>query len=161
MIRGDPVIVNVLRWGDALIDFAGFFNPLKILLMRGKIKSTPESIYMALQRAPVHMARCKASMLGAVEGLYWAMVDSSHAALIAAKQSPPSPEHVPILLKETFVEKKILSMKYVIWYRDMYLLAHKILHGDVTEVSGMNIDMWRKRTDEFVKEMAILVNRIV
>ena len=161
MIRGDPVVVNIIRWGEALIDFAGFFNPLKILLLRGKIKSTPESIYMALQRAPVHMARCRSSLLGAIEGLYWAMVDSSHAALIAANQSPPSPEHVPILLRETFVEKGMLNMKYVIWYRDLYMLAHKILHGEVTKIDGTDIDLWSKRTDDFVKEMAILVNKVV
>ena len=32
MMKGDPVVINVLRYGDALIDFGGFFNPLKILL---------------------------------------------------------------------------------------------------------------------------------
>jgi len=161
MIRGDPVIMNIIRWGEALIDFAGFFNPLKVLLVRGNIKSTPESIYMALQRAPIHMARSKAALLGAIEGLYWAMVDSSHAALIAAKKSPPSPEHVPILLRETFVDKGLLDMKYVTWYRDLYLIAHRILHGDITAIKGNEIDLWIKRTDEFIKEMAIIVNRIV
>jgi len=156
MIRGDPVIMNIIRWGEALIDFAGFFNPLKVLLVRGNIKSTPESIYMALQRAPIHMARSKAALLGAIEGLYWAMVDSSHAALIAAKKSPPSPEHVPILLRETFVDKGLLDMKYVTWYRDLYLIAHRILHGDITAIKGNEIDLWIKRTDEFIKEMAII-----
>jgi predicted nucleotidyltransferase len=28
LMRGDPIIVNILRYGDALIDFGGFFNPL-------------------------------------------------------------------------------------------------------------------------------------
>lgn len=161
MIRGDPVIVNIIRWGEALIDFAGFFNPLKILLMRGKIKSTPESIYIAMQRAPIHMARSKAALLGAIEGLYWAMVDSSHAALISAKKIPPSPEHVTLFLKDTFVDKNLLDMKYVSWYRDIYVLAHKILHGEITHIKGSEIDLWIKRTDEFIKEMATLVNRTV
>src|SRR3989344_2313599 len=120
LLRGDPVVINILRYGEAIIDFGGFFNPLKVLLIQGKIKSTPEAIYTCLQRAPQHFARSRASELGSIEGLYWAMVDSSHAALMADNQMPPSPEHVPIMLKERFVDKKMLSMKYVIWYRDLY-----------------------------------------
>src|SRR3989344_1875951 len=41
LMRGDHVVVNILRYGESLVDFAGFFNPLKGLLIRGKIKSTP------------------------------------------------------------------------------------------------------------------------
>src|SRR3989344_5712945 len=83
LLRGDPLIINILRYGEALIDFGGFFNPLKQLLIAGKIKSTPEAIYSCLKRAPVHIARSKASELGSIEGLYWAMVDSAHAALMS------------------------------------------------------------------------------
>ena len=43
--------------------------------------------------------------MSAVEGVYWAMVDSAHAALITAKVSPPSPEHIPGQLRMNFVEK--------------------------------------------------------
>src|SRR3989338_11230836 len=32
LIKGDPVVINVIRYGQALVDFGGFFNPLKILL---------------------------------------------------------------------------------------------------------------------------------
>ncbi|MDP2946530.1 MAG: nucleotidyltransferase domain-containing protein, partial [Nanoarchaeota archaeon] len=104
MMRGDPVVINVLRFGDALIDFGGFFNPLKILLKDGKIRSTPESIYTLLARAPAHMTRANQSMLNVIDGLYWTMVDSAHAALIAAKVMPSSPEEISEVLKKTFVD---------------------------------------------------------
>lgn len=161
LIRGDPVIINIIRFGESLIDFGGFFNPLKVLLQQGKIKSTPEAIYTALQRAPQHLARSKASKVGAVEGLYWAMVDSSHAALMAAKQSPPSPEHVPIMLKELFVDTNVLKMKYVIWYRDLYVLHRKIIHGDGMDLKGQEIDDWQARTEEFIRVMAELVKNLI
>lgn len=161
LLRGDPVVVNIIRYGESLIDFGGFFNPLKVLLQQGKIKSTPEAIYNCLQRAPTHMARARASVLGAVEGLYWAMVDSAHAALIAVKQTPPSPEHVPIMMKEQFVDKGMLKIKYVVWYRDLYVLHRKIIHGDVTNIGGQEIDDWTARTDEFVGVMAELIKRFI
>jgi predicted nucleotidyltransferase len=105
LLRGDPVIINVLRYGESLIDFAGFFQPQKYLLLNGKIKGTPEAIYSCLQRAPAHLARSKSAELSSIEGVYWCMVDSAHAALISSKVLPPSPEHIGADLTETFVNK--------------------------------------------------------
>ena len=159
LLKGDPTILNIIRYGEALIDFGGFFEPLKILLAKGKIKQTPEAIFTLLQRAPMHLARSKASILSGVEGLYWAVVDSAHAALIAAKQTPPSPEHIPVLLKNVFVDKKLLKMKYVIWYRDIYVLHRKILHGQINSIEGKEIDDWDGKVDEFIRIMAGLVKK--
>lgn len=161
LMRGDPIVINVLRYGDPLIDFGGFFTPLMVLLQQGKIKSTPESIYTLLQRAPNHMARTKAAMLSAIDGLYWAMVDSAHAALISAKVMPPSPEHIPKILDETFVKNKILDKEHVKNYADLHAFAKEIIHGKKMQVSGKEIDEWIIRTDKFVGEMARLVNDIV
>ncbi len=161
LIRGDPVIINILRFGEPLIDFGGFFAPLKILLQEGYIRSTPEAIYTALQRTPYHIARSKASELNAIEGLYWAMVDAAHAALMAAKQTPPSPEHVPIMLREIFVEKGNLKMKYVQMYRDLYVLHRKIIHGETRELKGKEIEEWQDKTEEFVQEMTRLVKEMI
>jgi predicted nucleotidyltransferase/uncharacterized protein (UPF0332 family) len=160
LMRGDPVVINVIRYGESLIDFGGFFNPLKVLLQEGRIKSTPEAVYTCLQRAPQHLARSKAAELGAIEGIYWAMVDASHALLISAKILPPSPEHIPILLKENFVDKNLLKMKYVIWYRDLYVLHRKIVHGDITDIKGLELDEWQERTDQFIRVMAELIEKI-
>ena len=33
LMRGDPIILNILRNGEALVDMAGFFDPLKFLLI--------------------------------------------------------------------------------------------------------------------------------
>lgn len=161
MLRGDPVVVNVIRYGESLVDFGGFFNPLKILLQKGKIKSTPEAVYTCLQRAPQHLARSKAAELGSIEGVYWAMVDSAHALLMAAKISPPSPEHIPILLKENFVDKGILKMKHIVWYRDLYVLHRKIVHGDITDIKGVELDDWQERADTFIRVMAEIIEKII
>lgn len=161
LMRGDPVIINVLRYGEAMIDFGGFFEPLKFLLLNGKIKSTPESIYNCLQRAPTHFLRSRAAELNSIEGLYWCMVDSAHAALISAGISPASPEHIPADLKEIFVDKKMLNMKYVVWYRDLFMLHKGISHGEITELKGVEIDAWQEKTEEFMKVMADLVNQNV
>jgi uncharacterized protein (UPF0332 family) len=131
------------------------------LLAQGKIKSTPEAIYIMLQRAPMHLGRTKMALLNSMEGMYWAMVDSSHAALIAAKRLPPSPEQIPELLKEVFVSSKLLDAKYVGWYHEMYKFVHEILHGARKEVRGSEVELWQQRTDLFLREMAKIIDKII
>lgn len=161
LLKGDPLIINIIRYGESLIDNGSFFLPLKYLLVKGKIRSTPEAIYNCLQRAPIHLNRSKLSELSSVEGLYWAMVDSAHAALIAAGVTPPSPEHIPINLKETFVDAGKLKSHYISWFRDLYTLHRGIVHGDITDIKGTNIDDWQAKTKEFVEVMAQLVKNYI
>ena len=161
LLKGDPVVINILRDGESLIDFGGFFEPLKYLLYAGKIKSTPEAIHSLLQRAPMHISRSKAAELYSIEGLFWSMVDSSQAALIAAGISPPSPEHIPLHLKEMFVDTGKLKMKYAVWYRDLLVLHKKIEHNHTTELKGVEIDEWQDRSEEFLKVMTKLVEEII
>jgi len=161
LMKGDPTIINIIRYGDPLIDVAGFFLPIKALLQQGRIQSTPEAIYMALQRAPQHFARSKLSSLKAIEGLFWCMVDSSQAALMAVRIMPPSPEHIPMELTKAFVEKKMLKDKYVKDFRELLVLHKEIAHGKVTELKGGMIAEWQDRTEEFMRVMAKIVNDVV
>jgi predicted nucleotidyltransferase len=161
LMRGDPVVVNVLRYGDALIDFGGFFNPLKILLKEGKIKSTPEAIYTLLERAPTHLRRARLATLAVIDGFYWCMVDAAHAALISADVLPPSPEKVPDFLIQYFVKNKLLHKKYVDNYREIHTVAKEIVHGKRVEVSGKYTDEWFVKVDDFLREMAKLVEDLI
>ena len=160
LLNGDPVVINILRYGESLIDLGGFFEPLKYLLIEGKIKPSPEAIYNSLQRAPLHIQRSKQAELSSIEGLYWGMVDASQGALIAANVNPPSPEHIPADLKQTFVDRGMLNGKYVDWYRDLLILHKKIIHGEIKELKGIVIDDWQARAEEYLKVMVCLVKDI-
>jgi len=159
VISGDPVATNVLRYGQVLIDFGGFFEPLKVLLARGKIKPTTESVYTSLKRAPVHLSRSRFNVLSAVEGLYWAMVDSAHAALMAAGKTPPSPEHVPDMLIRTREVK--VGKKYIDWYIMMHDLSRSVTHGNITRVAGRKIDLYDKIANKFVDKMVDITENLL
>jgi predicted nucleotidyltransferase/uncharacterized protein (UPF0332 family) len=161
LMRGDPVVINVLRFGDALIDFGGFFNPLRILLRDGKIRSTPESIYNLLQRAPAHMVRSNQAMLAVVDGLYWTMVDSAHAALIAAKIMPSSPEEIPEVLEQAFVKNGKLHKKFVEYYREIHAVQKEIIHGRLSSIKGESLDDGFQKADLFLREMAKIVDKLI
>jgi len=153
LMHGDPVLINILRYGEVLIDLGGFFNPVKALLLQGKIHSTPEAVYESLQRAPLHLARSHQAEIGAIEGIYWSMVDSSQAALMTLGLLPPSPEHITKMLKESFVDKKILNIEFIKWYRDIHDLYKNIIHGNIREIKGADIDIWQDRADKFIRKM--------
>jgi uncharacterized protein (UPF0332 family)/predicted nucleotidyltransferase len=161
LIHGDPIVLNILRYGEALVDLGGFFTPIKSLLEKGKIRSTPEAVFVALQRAPTHLVRSKMAEMGAIEGVYWAMVDSAHAALITAGKIPPSPEHIPELLQEAFVDTGMLSSGYVRAFNDLFMLHKNISHGKLTDIKGEDVDKWQKVAENFLNEMIRIVNKLL
>jgi len=161
LTRGDPTVINILRYGESIIDFGGFFNPLKILLQQGKIKPSPESIYTVLNRIPGHILRSRIAELSAIEGCYWAFVESAQALLMSVKVLPPSPEHIPILLKENFVDKKLMKMKCVTDFRDLYDLHKKIIHEEIRDLDGKIIDGWQEKSEDFFKSVLKLIDEIV
>lgn len=159
--RGDPIVLNVIRYGDPLLDHGGYFTPLKILLEQGKIHSTPEAIYTLLQRAPNQLLRAKNSLFVAIDGLYWCVVDSAHAALIAAGERPASPEHIGERLEEVFVSKKMLKSRYVDTYTELHDLNKGVIHGRISEIKGSKIDELFIQADAFLREMARIVEGLV
>jgi len=158
---GDPVIINVIRYGQAVIDFGGFFEPLKVLLAKGKIKATPEAVYTILKRSPDHLARAKFNILSGVEAIYWSMVDAAHAVLMAMGEIPPSPEHIPELLTANFVKTKNLDSKYVNWYHEIYDFTREITHGHRTNVKPEEYDNFLKRAEEFLRVMFKLTEKLL
>jgi predicted nucleotidyltransferase/uncharacterized protein (UPF0332 family) len=158
---GEPAAINIVRYGQTLIDFGGFFDPLKVLLAKGKIRPSPEAVFNTLRRAPIHITKAKLGMVSTIENLYWSMVDSAHAALMAANQVPPSPEHIPEMLQEIFVGRKFLDEKYVKWYKEMYELAHDVLHGKIKEILGKEIDELIDRSTEFEKTLRKLTTKLI
>jgi predicted nucleotidyltransferase/uncharacterized protein (UPF0332 family) len=161
LLRGDPVVINIIRYGDVLIDVGGFFTPLKALLQQGKIKSTVEAVYTALSRAPTHLIRSKASKMAAIEGVYWCMVDAAQAALITIGKLPPSPEHIPLMLKESFADQGLLKMQAVTAMRDLYTLHKQIAHAEVHEIPGADIDRWQETAELFLQDMTLIINKII
>ena len=150
---GEPLVINVLRYGEPLIDLGGFFEPLKVLLANGKIKPSAEAIFTTMQRSGQHLGRANSHILNSVEGFYWAMVDASHAALMAMDVIPPSPEHIADLLNEKLVNRKLLNKDYVKTYEETRKKAKDIIHGEVNRVSGKDIEEMQTKSQQFVLKL--------
>jgi uncharacterized protein (UPF0332 family) len=81
--------------------------------------------------------------------------------LITAGQLPPSPEQIPELLNETFVNAGMLKQKYVKSMRELYLLHKAIAHGHINEIKSQAIDEWQNLSEEFLKEMTRIIDDLL
>jgi len=158
---GEPLIINVLRYGEPLVDLGGFFDPLKVLLAKGRIRPTPEAVFTTMQRSEQHLGRANANLLNSVEGFYWAMVDASHGALMSLHVIPPSPEDIGELLKEQLVDKDILKKEYVNWYENVREKAKGILHGEINKLSGKELEDLQRKSEEFVRELNEIAKALI
>lgn len=150
--EGDPIGINILRDGVAVID-TGFFDPLQALLKRGRIRPTQESIWTYFVRAPNTLHNSKWHILQATMDLYWACIDAAHSALMKTGEIPPTPEHVSDMLHEKMVKKKLLEERYAAIMRNFYKLSKMIAHREIHEIKGAEYDRYFKEAADFVTRM--------
>lgn len=155
---GDPVAINVLRYGLAIID-TGFFDPLQALLDQGRIRPTRESIWTYFTLAPASMSRSKEKLLGATIDLYWSAIDAAHAALMVYGETPPSPDHVAEMLERTLVANGKIKRKYANSMQELYKVFKQIIHRDIKEMSGKDYDYYKIKAEEFVNEMKKFIEK--
>ena len=153
---GDPVAVNILRDGFSLID-TGFFDPLQNLLKQGRIRPSPEAIWGYFIMAPATLQNSKWHIIQGTLDLYWAVIDAAHAALMRYGEIPPTPSHVADLIEDKLVKTKKTKFKYVVSMRKFYNLSKKIMHREVSEISGKDYDTYYSEAKEFVNEMKNVV----
>lgn len=158
MKNGDPIGINILRDGVALID-AGFFEPLQVLLKKGRIRPTSESIWTYYIRAPNTLHNSKWHIMQATLDLYWSVIDAAHAALMQHGEIPPTPEHVADLLEQKLVKKKLLEQKYVATMRHFYKLMKMIVHREIKEIKGEEYDRYYKAAEDFVNRMRQFIEK--
>jgi len=110
MRNGDPLALNMLRDGVPILD-SSIFEPLQMLLYQGRIRPTRESMYVYFARAPATLVNADWHIMQATLDLYWAVIDSAHAALIRVGEIPPTPGHMADIIHEKLVNKKLTSKR--------------------------------------------------
>ncbi len=149
---GDPLAINILREGVAMID-TGFFYPMQMLLYQGRIRPTKESILAYYSRAPQAIANSKWHIVQATLDLYWAGIDAAHAALMTVGQIPPAPSEVAKMMEKHLVEEHKIPKKHVKTMDFLYHTSRRILHHTIKEVDGKDYDTYLHHTYEMVKDL--------
>jgi len=155
---GDPIAINILRYGISLID-TGVFDPLQMLLDNGRIRPSLESTYSYYAMAPASITRAKNHVLNAVIDLYWASIDATHAALMSLGFVPPTPEHASVMLEKVLVKRGLLKKRHVKIMKNNYELYKGIVHRKIKEIDGKDFDIYKKQTIELINEIRKILEK--
>jgi uncharacterized protein (UPF0332 family) len=155
--NGDPIVVNMIREGRAVMD-EGFFAPIQGLLDQGRIRPSKEAVWAYYLRAPQTIQRAERRLLDIVVDLYWAVIDAAHAALMHIDVVPGAPHHVAHLLEDHFVRKRLLEKKYVDILKNLYTLSKEVGHHQLVKMSGKDVDVLIGQAQEFVDKIKFILN---
>ena len=155
---GDPVAVNIVRDGYALYD-TGFFEPIQMLLLQGRIKPSQEALWSYFNRGKQFLVSSERRLIDAVVDLYWGAMDVAHSALMSVNEVPVSPEHVPDLIEDKLVRHKLVSKKVPWTLRKLYSFNKKINSGRLKSISGAELDHLLKETKAYFVEMEKFVKK--
>jgi predicted nucleotidyltransferase len=154
--NGDPVAINILRDGVAIID-TGFFDPLQALLMKGKIKPSYESIWTYYNKANSTITNSRARLIDATVDLYWGVIDSTHAALMKAGCIPPSPSQAADYIEEKLVKTKLCDRRYADNMRFFYGVYKEITHRKIQDISGNDYEKYYAKAKDHVEKMRQII----
>jgi predicted nucleotidyltransferase/uncharacterized protein (UPF0332 family) len=150
-----PVIFTLIRDGVPLYD-RGTFMPWKALLKMGKLKPSPEAIDMFMSMGDNTVKRAKRALMDILlNDIYWSVITPSQALIMLYGLPPPDIKNTYKDMKRVFVDKeKMLEMKYIKILETITIKYYKgYEHEKVKEISGKEIDMLLKGTEEYLKRL--------
>lgn len=157
LLKSDPVIINILREGLAILD-SGVFEPLQMLLYSGKIRPSQESIYSFIERAPTALRNSKTRVFQSIVDIYWATIDAGHAALMSLGYVPPVPSKVPDTIKKAIHTKEFSEEDYQFVER-VVSLYEKLKANELKSFSGAELDSLAEDAEAFIDRMADIVDK--
>lgn len=155
---GDPIAINMLRDGVAILD-SGFFEPLQMLLYQGRIRPSAESIQNYMMMAPQTLQNSRGHIVQAILDLYWAVIDAAHASLMYIGEVPPSPAHVADLMEEKLIKPGLMHKRHLHTMRTFYSLGKSVMHGQISDITGDQYEAYYKEAYDFVMSVKSFINR--
>lgn len=158
LLRGDPLIITILRSGIPIAD-AGFFAPIKILLKRGKIRPTHEAMEVSSMRALYHLDNYSMNTLNCLNSLYWAAIEAVHAALMTVNCTPASPAHIVAEMDAKLVPRGLASREDTALFKDLYNRMKDVVHKKIFEIDAVELSTWKVKTTAFVQKMKAIADK--
>lgn len=154
---GDPIGINILRDGVALID-TGFFSPAQQMLLQGHIRPSAESVWNYYSRSKALMRDSRGHLIAALMDMYWACIDASHAALMRQGLVPPSPDHVADLVNEKLAKPGLIPKRHAETMNRFYKLYKAISHKEIGDVTGQQFEQYYAQAKDLCEAMQGLVD---
>ncbi len=156
---GDPLILKILKSGKPIIDPMGMFKSFQLLLEKGIIRNTPESLHIIKKRIEYHENLYDLYIKKALESILNIVVDSSHYFFSSINQEPIGVDEIPIKLEENRKKYKI-PKKIIDIFIEIYNYVKKVEYKEITNIDLNDIKELHAKAIEYKKFFIDLVDKI-
>ncbi|MDD5418027.1 MAG: hypothetical protein PHW96_04055 [Candidatus Nanoarchaeia archaeon] len=157
----NPVIYTAIRDGIMIYD-TGFYLPIQMLMRKGEIKPSRESVDKHLEVANELLDLAENVMVHKITyDFEQAVVNSAQAVLMELSYGPPAPKQVPEALRKILLEKKgLITEEYVDIATEVIKNYKDIEHKEKKTFAGKEYDELIKKTKKFVDKMKDIIKKI-
>lgn len=148
--------LEILREGIVFHD-NGFLIPIQDLLLTGKIRPSKESQNTYFVKAENSLKSSTTNVSKAVLDLYWAVIDTAHAAVMVAGITPPSPKELAETFRKELVVRNLIHKRCADIIEEFYDRAKKIMHKEIFEITGKEFDRYLNDAQFFIRETEAFV----
>ncbi len=153
----DAAVLATFRQSLVVHD-EGFFLPLQDLLVTGKIRPSSESVKVYFVKAEQSLKNSNHRVERAMLDLYWAVIDSAHAAIMVAGLTPPSPKDLSEAFRTQLVARNLINRRCADIVDMFYTISKQIMHKERFEFSGKEFDQYLADADFFIKEVSEFIH---
>ncbi len=155
-----PVMFTFIRDGIPLYD-RGTFIPWKLLLKMGRIKPSSEAIDLYMKQGEQTEDSVKRRLIDAMIDIYYGIVTPTQAMMMLAGEAPPVPKVIGQEAKLLFVDKlKVMGEKDLKTLEKAVYLFKQYEYGKLKEISGKDLDEFRKESQDYNKMLKELRKKI-
>lgn len=154
--KGDPILINMLREGETMLD-TGVFSMAKKMLNTDEIRPTSETIKVYLANGPMSLMTAKWNIRQAVHDLYWSVMDAAHAALLKINVVPDTPKEIVGLFEKELVKKKLIEKKHLYTLAEFHNTGRMLMRGEIQKIYGDHYDRYRREAEEFIKAVKEMI----
>jgi predicted nucleotidyltransferase len=148
-----PTIVTLLREGIPLYD-RGMFAPWKQLLIKGKIKPTPEAITQYKKSGEQWVKRTEAKLREiAIEDFFWATITPTQGAMMLLGYHASTPNHMAADMRKWLVKDGLIEEKYVKIWEKILKVRKDFEHGTIKTVDGATVVELLENTKLYLKRI--------
>jgi len=130
----------------------GFFIPIKILVERGEIKGTKESIVKLVDGIRKNLNEVDYLKVDILSDIYSSVIDAAEAALFSRGISFFVPKEIPGLLEKYFLKEKQITKNTLDIFNAIYRLWKDYEHEKI-KIEGKKLDKLIIDAEFFVDQM--------
>jgi len=156
----DSDLYSEMRLSIILYDPSGFFAPMKVLLLKGKIPCTREAVQSIIQESFKKVVSVRNELKqNIISSIYSLTLDAAQAPIVLAGFDPPIPKKVPETLERLFVKKKLLDRKTVELCSNIIKYYKDVEHGRINVISGEDLRVFLEASERFIRSMELLMKK--